>query len=145
MATIRFNVGTDPISGKRIKYTNDEIRIKGGMPIEFIGKITFHELNDNPAVPTGQTRNEKRVVEEYTENFSTVNKFIDSVTKLYVPGLVDGNNDPIPNAIALGEYLESKVINTFPGVAGGDQAWKFDEGRCKEMIAIRKANGELPA
>lgn len=145
MATVRFNVGIDPLTGKRQKYTNVEVRFQYGAPIEFIGSMSFHEVNDDPAVNVGTTERQKRATQPYMENYSTLDKFIDSVSKLYVTGLTDQNGDPIPNAVRLDVYLETKAINSFPGVAGADQLWKGLEGVCKEMIAVRQANGELPA
>lgn len=144
MATVKFNIGNDPVTGKKMKYTNVEVRFQYGEPIEFIGSISLHEVNDDPALPAGTDSRSKKAVESYMENFQTRGLFIDSVSKLYVAGLTDGNGDPIPNAIALGLYLEQKAINTFPGVAGADPLWQGIEGVCKEMVAIRQANGELP-
>lgn len=148
MGTIRFNVGTDPLTGKKQKYTNVEIRFQYGAPIEFIGSMSFHEVNDDPASSIGTTERQKKAVESYMDNYSTVGRFIDSVTKLYLPGLQDltdpQNPVPYPNAMLLTDYLELKAVNTFPSTAGGDALWKAMEGVCREMIAIRKANGELP-
>lgn len=134
---IRFNVTTaDPVTGKRIKYTNVEVRFQYGQPIEFIGSISFHETNDDPATPSGNTVQAKRVVESYMEDFSTNGKFIDPATKLYVAQDAVG-------AVALGSYLANKAYNSFPGTVGGDGFVKGIEGLCKELFVVRKANGEF--
>lgn len=151
MATIKFNISNDAVTGKKMKYTNQEVRMQYGIPIEFIGTISLHEVNNDPAIPAGTDERSKRTVSSYTENFSLVNKHIDSVTKLYA---YDVNGTwmsadlvtPVPNAVvSLSEFFETKAINTFPQVAGADPLWSLIEGLCKEMIGIRKTNGEFPA
>lgn len=155
MATIRFNIGTDPVTGKKEKYTSTDVRFQYGVPIEFIGSMSFHEVNDDPAVPGGTTARQKKAVESYMENYpgailgkSFDQQWIDSVTKLYLPGpddLTDPENPvPYPNAVLMSDYFQNKVLSTYPGVGGGKMLWEAIEGLCKEMIAIRQANGELP-
>lgn len=155
MATIKFNVGTDPVTGKKQKYTSVEVRFQYGVPIEFIGSMSFHENNDTPAVPGGTTERQKKSVESYMENYpgailgkSLDQQWMNSVSKLYLPGpndLTDPENPvPYPNAVLMSDYFQNKLINTFPNTGGGDALWKGIEGICKEMIAIRQANGELP-
>lgn len=143
MSLIRFNVGTDSLTGKKTKYTNEEVRVKDGRPIEFIGAISYHEVNDDPATPPNNTTNGKRAVEKTTFNYQVSGKFIDSTTKLYVVGLADGNGNPIANAISVADYFDLKLTNSFPQVAGISPTWKVVEGWCREMIAILQTNGEL--
>jgi hypothetical protein len=142
MAQITFNVGNDTLTGKRIKYTNNEVRIKNGIPIEFNGVISYHEVNDNPAIPDGNTERQKKVVQSIVDFFQTNGLFIDSTTKLYVPEF-DGNSVATVGAVSLGSYLENKAANSFPGVAGSDPFWEVIKGLCKEMIDVRKVNGEF--
>lgn len=152
MATIKFNVSAnDPLTGKKMKYTNLEIRFQHGVPIEFIGNISLHEINDDPAIPAGSDSRSKRAVESYTENFAIGTRNIDSVTKHYAVN-VGGNwfredlITPIVNpVISLAFHFEQKTINSFPGVANADPLWELAEGLCKEMVNIRQINGELPA
>lgn len=140
----RFNVTTtDPVTGKKIKYTNQEVRFRNGNPIEFIGTISFHESNDNNATPSGSTAIAIRATQSYTDIYSTAGRFINSVTRVYVDGVVDANGDPIPNAVSLESYLGLKAYNSFPQTAGSDAVWKGLEGICKELFLVRKANGEF--
>lgn len=162
MATIKFTVGTDPLTGKKQKYTNNEVRIRNGIPIEFNGTMSFHELNDDQATPPGSSERQKKSVESYTENFA-INSItptknpdgllhIDSVTKQYVE-MIDGGGyvlqsdmvtPPANPVMSLADYFALKALNSFPGTAGSDPLWGGIEGLCKEMIAIRQANGSLP-
>lgn len=147
MAIIKFNVvANDPVTGKKVKFKLTFLGInEEGSITAIAGILSFHEANDDNAIPVNATIQAKRVVESYEIIYQVADKIIDSVTKLYLPSLVDGNNDPIPNAVPLSTYLSTKVINSYPGVGGGDQAWKFYEGVAKEIIAVRQANGELPS
>lgn len=141
---IKFNISTaDPVTGKKMKYTSTDIRIQYGTPIEFIGAISFHEANDDPAIPSGSTGQAKKVVEAYMESYSTHGRMINSVTRLYVSSLTDSVGAPIANHVTLSSYLALKAYNSYPSTAGSDPIWKGMEGICKEMIAVRKANGEF--
>lgn len=155
MANIKFNVGNDPVTGKKQKYTSVEVKFQYGVPIEFIGSMSLHEVNDDSAVPAGSLANQKRAVESRMENYPGAilgkpldQQYMDSVTRLYLLGpndLTDPENPvPYPNAILMSDYFQNKVLSTYPGVGGGKMLWEAIEGLCKEMIAIRQANGELP-
>ena len=154
MATIKFNItNNDPVTRKRMKYNNTEIRFQYGAPIEISGAISLHEINDSPAVPAGSDSRSKKAVESYSDYFTLLDKFIDTVSLLYA---VKNANDewvlqsdgvtPVVNPVlSMAQYFEQYIINTLPGVAGGDQLWEISEGICKQMINVRKANGEFPA
>lgn len=137
-AQIKFKIGTDAATGKVIKYTHMETRFKDGAPIELIGKISFHEVanENNDAVPVNATALAKKAVESFTENYSCVNRYIDTTTKLYL-------NAENVGAVLLTDYLRDKAINSYPATANGDPLSKLVEGICKEVINIRKANGEF--
>lgn len=154
MATIKFNVtANDPLTGKKVKYTNTEIRFQYGAPIEIMGAISLHETNDDPAVPPRTDSRSKKSVESYSDYFTTRDKFIDTVTMLYAKQIADlswvlesDGVTPITNPVLrLDQYFEQYIINSLPGVAGGDRLWEVSEGICKQMMNVRKANGEFPA
>jgi hypothetical protein len=142
MAQIRFNVGNDLLTGKKIKYTSLDITLKNGFPTNFTGLLTYHEVNDDPAVTIGSTERQKKATSSTYENYQVSGKFIDSTSKLYVSQF-DGNGVPTVGAISLESYFENKAINTFSSVAGGNPLSTLVEGLCKEMIDIRKLNGEF--
>lgn len=138
MAQIKFNIGIDALTGKRLKYANNKVEIRDGQPLEFKGRISFHEAgNDADAIPLNQTQSAKRAIETIDDYYNTNGRLINTTTKLYVaPGTI--------GAVSLEIYLQDKALNSYPGVANADPFWKVIEGVCKEVIAIRQANGELP-
>jgi len=141
---IKFTVtASDPVTNKRVKYTSRDIIFKNGLLTDFAGVISLHENDDSPAIPAANDSRSRKAVESYTDVYTLTGKFINSVTKLYVVGLTDGNGNAIPNAVSLESYFSLKAWNTFPSTGASDPLWKGLEGACKEMIAIRKANGEF--
>lgn len=135
---LKFKIGTDAATGKVIKYTHIETRFQNGSPIELIGKISFHEVanENNDALPVNATALAKKAVESFTENYSCVGRYIDTTTKLYL-------NAEDVGAVLLTDYLRDKAVNSYPSTAGADPLSKLVEGICKEVINIRKANGEF--
>jgi len=141
MAEVKFKITNNgSISGKK------EIAYLTAMPFNGYGSpsfvgflIRFKETDEiTDAIPADSTLNARRVINVVEYNFQIGLQKISSVTKLYLP---DDTVDV--DAITLQDYFATKVINSFPGVAGGDQAWKFAEGVLKEVVAIMQTNGEL--
>jgi len=142
MAEVKRKItDNDPFTGKKlVAYLTNAPLNGSGYPsmIQWVEKVkeTDETTDASPANSTERAVAAVRPV-EYT--FHINNRKISSVTKLYLP-----DNTVDINAITLAEYFTTKVISTFPGVAGGDQAWKMAEGYLREVIAIKQANGELP-
>jgi hypothetical protein len=136
MANIKFNIGVDASTGKRLKYEHRNIDVVDGQPTKLIGVISFHEQNDAEAIPANSSIIAKRSIESYRDDYVTVGRLINPTTKLYVsPGT--------PGAVSMEVYLQDKAINSFPNVANADPFWDLIEGVCKEIIDIRKANNEF--
>lgn len=136
MANIKFNIGTDSSTGKKLKYEHKKIDITDGQPVNLVGVISFHEQNDAEAISANSSFIAKRSIESYRDEYVTVGRLINPNTKLYVsPGT--------PGAVSMEVYLQDKAINSFPNVANADPFWDLIEGVCKEVIDIRKANGKF--
>lgn len=150
MSQIKFNiVDSDPTLGvtfgKKIKFKMTGLSVgEDGYPLHMTGVISYHESNDSDVVPPNNILSTRQALSPVEIRIEVVGKIIDSTTLQYLPSLTDGNGDPIANAVLLSSYLETKVINQYPGVSGTDQAWKFYEGVAKHIIDVLQANDELP-
>lgn len=134
---VSFRVtNADPVTGKRIVYTSLQVTFTNGAPTEFVGLLSYRESNDSPALPNGTTLAQKRAVESYSESYTCANKYINGSTLVYV-------SDSDPNAVRLDEWLRTRTVGSLPGTGGGDILSGFIQGLCKQMILIRKANGEF--
>jgi len=142
MAQVKVKItNTDPVTGKKmIAFLTGMPFVEYGNPVHVSFLIKFKEVDESTdAIPADSTLNAQRAVTQAEYRFPIGFRKISSTTKLYLP---DDTQDV--NAITLEDYFANKVINTYQGVAGGDQTWKFAEGVLKEVIAIMQANGELP-
>jgi hypothetical protein len=142
MAQVKVKItNTDPVTGKKmIAFLTGMPFVEYGNPAHVSFLIKFKETDESTdAIPADGTLNAKRAVTQAEYLFPINTRKISSTTKLYLP---DDTQDV--NAIALKDYFATKVINTYQGVAGGDQSWKFAEGVLKEVITVMQANGELP-
>lgn len=142
MAQVKVKItNTDPVTGKKmIALLTGMPFVEYGNPIHVSFLIKFKEVDETTdAAPANGTLNAQRAVTQAEYTFPIGTRKISSTTKLYLP---DDTQDV--NAIMLQDYFSTKVINTYPGVGGGDQTWKFAEGVLKEVIAVMQANGELP-
>lgn len=142
MAQVKFKVtNNDPLTGKRMiaELTNASIG-RLGYPLFIQYLITIKETDEiTNALPNGTTERAKKAVESYEETFYINERKISAINRLY---LADNTDDP--NAISLAEYFETKILNTFPGVGGGDRFDILIRGLLREVISIKQANGELP-
>lgn len=132
----------EPNTGKKLIaiLTNAPLR-RFGYPEIVQWQEYIKEVDESTdAVPPNSNERTASLYKQGEEKTFNVNeRKISSTTRLYLP------EDTVDvNAITLKDYFATKVINQFPGVAGGDQAWKFAEGILKEVIAIKQANGEMP-
>lgn len=143
MSKVRFKItNADLVTGKRMiaELTNAPIG-RMGHPLFVQYLVTFKEVDESTdAVPANGTGWAKRAVSPYEETFMINERKISSVSKLYLP---DDTTDP--NAITLADYFKSKILNTFPGVAGGDSLDVLARGILREVVAIQQVNGELPS
>lgn len=142
MAQVKVKItNSDPETGKKmIAFLTGMPFVEYGNPTHVSFLVKFKEVDESTdAIPAGSTLNQVRAVKEAEYLFGIGDRKISSTTKLYLP-----NDTQDVNAITLKDYFATKVINTYQGVAGGDQTWKFAEGILKEVIAIMQANGELP-
>jgi len=139
---VKYKVtNNDPVTGKRMLVYLTGAPLKGnGAPDHVTYLVKLKEADDSSdAIPINSTERAIKAVSSYEERFEINDRKISSVTRLYLP-----RNTQDPNAITLQDYFATKVISSFPGTNGGDQAWKFAEGILREVVLIKQANGEMP-
>lgn len=137
MAIIKFNIGTDPVSGKKLKafFYGDIYFNATGQLLSINYLISYHNTDETDYNPNGSTLN-KHQFQPFNDTF-ICDRYINDTTKVYT---TVGQ----PGAIHLKDYFELKAMNTLPGVANNSPIWKVIEGILKEVIAIKQANLELP-
>jgi hypothetical protein len=139
---VRFKVtNSDPVTGKRmiVFLTGAPIGAQG-YPVQIIYMVRLRESDEvTPAAPANNTERAKRAVQEYEEIFYINERKIDSTTLLYLPD--DTTN---PNAITLADFFRTKSLNSFPGVSGNAPVRDFAEGLLRQMVLIKRANGDFP-
>jgi hypothetical protein len=142
MSQVKHRITTnDPATGKRLIA---ELLVapfgRFGYPLFVQYLVTVKETDEvTEATPPNQTDRGKRLVQAYEERFEINDRKIHSSTLLYLP-----DNTTNPNAITLAEYFRTHALNTFSGVNGDDQLDILARGILREVIQIKKANGELP-
>lgn len=139
-AQVIVNGGTDALTGKRIKVHLNQAVVNAEGYWEYINyTVRYYETDNTTEVVPAGTDLQKRAVEKIEQGFSLVDRYIDSSTKLFIAS--DSDN---PNKILLSQYLLTKAINTFDGVAGGDNSFKFHDRYFKEIITILRLNNKIP-
>ncbi len=129
----------DPTTGKKIIAFLTGAPLGGnGHPIHITYTLKYRE-NDESTDATGNNDLLRQIYTVREYRFAINGRKISSTTLLYLP---DDTTDP--TAVTMSDFFTTKAINSFPGVANGDQAWKFAEGLLRQMILIKQANGELP-
>ena len=145
---IKFNLNNDPVTGNKVKV------LLTGMTFDQYGKlnnVSYVIKMTNPVDDSDLTSNsEIQGIGFFSKevNFVCNGKSILSTTRVYSP-LTDNNGVPIPNAVLISDYLQTKAINAYTNpnastVAGGDPAYKFIQAVLNEIVLIKRANGQLP-
>lgn len=145
---IKFNINNDPVTGDKVKI------MLTGMTFDQYGKlnnVSYILKLTNPADDSDLTStSEIQGVGFFSKeiNFQVAGKSILSTTKVYSP-LLDAQGVAIPNAVTIGDYLQTKNINAMTNpnaslLAGSDASYKFVQAMLYEIILIKRANGQLP-
>lgn len=123
---VKYKVtNADPVTGKKMLVYLTAAPLRGdGAPSHINYLVKLKEVNESTdAIPAATDERSVKAVASYEDRFEITDRKISSTTLLYLP---DSTVDV--NAISMRTFFATKIINTFPGVQGGDQAWKFAEG-----------------
>lgn len=137
---IKVNIGLDTLTNTRMKAESPNFSFDGrGNLIHVTYLVKKYQLNNTtPVSETGsETRRQLLSAREY--RFEVGGKWINTSTK----AILSDTTGITPKA-RLDNYLRTKAVNSFPGVAGNDPLSKLLEGLFKEIIAIKQASKELP-
>lgn len=137
-AQIRVNLGTNSVTGKKMKATLTSYCGDGiGAWARFTYTLKNYENDNTTETPVTGTLAQQEALKEREYAFEIVGKFINPSTRILTTA------DDV-SGLTLQAYLNSKVINTYPNLAGGDTASKFTESYFKELITILQLNSVLP-
>lgn len=142
-SVIKVNAGTDTVNiagvSMIIKHKAHHtltIFDEFGAPLRVMYILKAYAFDGTTELGPSGSDVDRELIKAREVSFEITGRYINTVTKKYTNG--GGQNE-----VLLSEYLRTKAINTYPGVANADPLSDLVQGILREIISIKQANKEL--
>lgn len=140
LGQIKVNIGLDSLTNTKMKAESPNFSFDGsGNLLHVTYLVKKYQLDNSTEVSIAGSETKRYLLAAKEYRFDVGNQWINTSTK----AILSDTTGVSPKS-KLSDYLRSKAVNSFPGVAGGDSVAKLLEGLFKEIILIKQASKQLP-